>query len=880
MLFQSFFRRILRWSLLIVVGLSPYVVLADDEIVETDSSPQQVENNFKSVVPLLIGLRVEDVIVLLPQYDLSLGTVTEIITTDKDKIGKIITQSITEGAETNRWENIDVSVNVSSEKNNVAKPQIELKQEIAPTPQTPINEVIIIPEVAEVKEEIDNTKKSVTENREQAEVKQTVLNNEKSTPKNRENTSEELKSVVIPEVNELKETVSTSEKTALVPEVSQDKDKPSIEVKKASQDKSTVEIKDASQDKPSIAIKAVSAKENPEVIPVEVIDNNDEKQNESVSVSIEEDKKDTNEHRVKDNVATKSEKMTLSNTASTAPAPRSASYGGSKVRVSISPSEIQVTRKITMEIQLNPPIESDKLVYQFNLSGKSYTRKTPVFTHTFEEEGSQIITASVRILGKPWIHSNSRRISIGKYIAKKIKVPNLVGLDEVAAKALLESKGLLVGNTQEKIIKGGKGIIKQMPAAGSIRTEDDNKIHYVKAIDEKFKLSVAPPSTEVDTGKTVTILAQLSPKASGKKVRYRFIVNGTPYFSTSSHWKHIFEKSGNNTVVAEAIITGEGTFTSPAMNFGVQEKWSLPKAVITPFTVSVEAGKTVTFKSASSYDRRGGVNIVWVDAKGRLLEQNQLAIDTTGLSEGEHTINLRIKDEKGYEDKISAQLIITAAPEAEDSKINEKVAAADSTDADKETKTAEEQTENQTQLTEVEIIQQQLLEEAQRMNAANLVLEAEKAKANGVAEEEEEVLEIDLSNQYAENVMTSPSIEMSETANTQLITASDTQAAEKRPMKVNVVIWLGSIIAILLAIFWVLRRSIKGQKKPIPEFESEPDLEVRAEIPASPYKQSVDTTTSNKTKVEPHLVDFDLGDKPNKTPTNKDSLTDFKLDDK
>jgi hypothetical protein len=810
---------------------------------------------------------VEDAIVLLPQYDLSLGTVTEIVTSDKNKIGKITTQSITEGAETNRWENIDISVNISSEKDNVAKPQAELKPEIAPTSQTPVNEVIIIPEV---KEDTNNHKQSVPENIEQAEVKQTPLNNEKPTLKN-----EELKSVATPEVTELKETVSTSDKNALVPEISQDK--PSIEVKEASQDKSTIEIKKASQDKPSIAIKMVSTEENPEISSVEIVDNNDKKQNKPDSVSIEEDKKDKDENRVKDNIATESEKTTLSTTASTAPASRSASYGGSKVKVSISPSDIQVTRKITMEIQLNPPIESDKLVYQFNLSGKSYTRKTPVFTHTFEEEGSQIITASARILGKPWIHSNSRRISIGKYIAKKIKVPNLVGLDEAAAKALLESKGLLVGNTQEKIIKGGKGIIKQMPAAGSIRTEDDNKIHYVKAIDEKFKLSVTPPSTEVDTGKVVTISAQLSPKASSKKVRYRFIVNGTPYFSTSPHWKHTFEKSGNNIVVAEAIITGEGTFTSPAMNFGVPEKWSVPKAVITPFTVNVEAGKTVTFKSASSYDRRGGINIVWVDTKGRLLEQNQLAIDTTDLSEGEHTINLRIKDEKGYEDKISAQLIITAKAKVEDSKIEEKEMAAN-TDKEKDTKTAEEQTESQTQLTEAEIIQQQLLEEAQRMNAANLVLEAEKVNGAG-AKEEEEVLEIDLSNQYAENVMTSPPIDMSETTNTQLIAANQTQAAEKSTMKVNVVIWLGSIIAILLAIFWVLRRSIKGQKKPTPELESEPDLEVRAEIPASPYKKSVGTT-SNRAKVEPHLVDFDLGDKSNKTPTNKDSLTNFKLDDK
>ncbi len=829
MLFQSFFQRILKWSLLIVVGLSPYIVLADDEIVETDT-PLQVENNFKSVVPSLIGLRVEDAIVLLPQYDLSLGTVTEIVTTDKDKMGKIITQSITEGAETNRWENIDVSVNVASEKGNVTKPQVKGKQEIAPILQTPVNEVIVIPEV-----------KEETSNKKQAEVKQVPLN-------------EDLKSLAIPEVTELKETVSTSAKTALVPE-----------------GKQSTEIKEASQDKPSIAIKTVSTEENLEISSAEIVDNNDKKQNESVNISIEEDKKDKDENRVKDKIVTESEKTTLSTTASTAPVSRSASYGESKVRVNISPSDIQVSRKITMEIQLDPPIESGKLVYQFNLSGKSYTRKTPVFTHTFEEEGSHIITASVRILGKPWIHSNSRRISIGKYVAKKIKVPNLVGLDETAAKALLESKGLLVGNTQEKIIKGGKGIIKQMPAAGSIRTEDDNKIHYVKAIDEKFKLSVAPPSTEVDTGKVVTISAQLSPKASSKKVRYRFIVNGTPYFSTSSHWKHTFEKSGNNTVVAEAIITGEGTFTSPAMNFGVKEKWSLPKAVITPFTVSVEEGKTVTFKSASSYDRRGGINIVWVDAKGRLLEQNQLAIDTTGLSAGEHTINLRIKDEKGYEDKISAQLIITVKAKVEDSKIEEKEIA-EKIDKEKDTKIEEAQTESQTQLTEVEIIQQQLLEEAQRMNAANLVLEAEKANSAG-AEEEEEVLEIDLSNQYAENVMTSPSTEMNETTNA----ASGTQVAEKSPMKVNVVIWLGSIIAILLAIFWILRRSIKGQKKPTSEPESE--LEVRAEIPASPYKKSADTT-SNKPKVESHLVDFDLGDKPNKTPTNKESLTDFKLDDK
>ena len=312
-----------------------------------------------------------------------------------------------------------------------------------------------------------------------------------------------------------------------------------------------------------------------------------------------------------------------------------------------------------MEIHIDPPIESEQLVYQFNLSGKSYTRKSPVFTHVFEEEGQAIVTGSARILGNPWIHSASQRLQIAKYVAKKIKVPNIVGLSEPAAAALLKSKGLLVGNIQEKIVKGGQDIIQQMPAAGSIRSEDDNKIHYVKAIDEKFKISITPSSSELDTEKAITISARLSPNAN--KVRYRFLVNGTPYFSPSAQWKHTFSKAGNNTVVAEAIIAGEGTFVSPAINFSVAEAWHLPKAVISPFTVSVAQGKNVTFKSASSYDRRGELNLTWQNTQGKSLSQAALLVNTTDLKEGEHLIKLRIKDKKGHEDTATAQLIVTAA---------------------------------------------------------------------------------------------------------------------------------------------------------------------------------------------------------------------------
>jgi len=161
------------------------------------------------------------------------------------------------------------------------------------------------------------------------------------------------------------------------------------------------------------------------------------------------------------------------------------------------------------------------------------------------------------------LHSESQRVKVGKYVARKIKVPKIVGLSEAKAAKLLKSKGLVVGNTRDKIVKGRGGIIiEQMPKAGTIRTEDDNKIHYVKAVDEKFQVRVIANTEGLETGSAVNIKAQVTPKPRSSKVRYSFIVDGETHFSNSPKWQYIFKEAGNVKVIAKAIINGEGTFES------------------------------------------------------------------------------------------------------------------------------------------------------------------------------------------------------------------------------------------------------------------------------------------------------------------------------
>ena len=116
------------------------------------------------------------------------------------------------------------------------------------------------------------------------------------------------------------------------------------------------------------------------------------------------------------------------------------------------------------------------------------------------------------------------------------------------------------------------------------------------------------------------------------------------------------------------------------------------------------------------------------------------------------------------------------------------------------------------------------------------------------------------------------------TAKSQRIVAES--ANNTANLTVNIGIWLLSILIILVTIFWILRKSIKHSRTaPI-------DADMRAEIPQSPYKRPVTprntrtrTPSNRKAKVDPNLVDFDLGKQTKHPTTKKDDLTDFKLDD-
>ena len=110
MLFQFFFKQTIHLSIVLLIGLLPYSVLADD-IVETSPQPtNSSEEKFNSVVPSLIGLTLPEVLQLLPQYDLSLGIVTEVIQANAEDANKVIQQSLAENSEVKRLSNIDISI--------------------------------------------------------------------------------------------------------------------------------------------------------------------------------------------------------------------------------------------------------------------------------------------------------------------------------------------------------------------------------------------------------------------------------------------------------------------------------------------------------------------------------------------------------------------------------------------------------------------------------------------------------------------------------------------------------------------------------------------------------------------------------------------------
>lgn len=561
-------------------------------------------------------------------------------------------------------------------------------------------------------------------------------------------------------------------------------------------------------------------------------------------------------------------------------------YNGRKLTFTVEPEGyIQVTRKITMTMNVSPSLNNDNLSYQFSISGNAHKSKSSSFTHVFDEAGTVIVTASVRIPGKPWLHSLSKRVKVGKYVAKKIKVPKIVGLSEHKAAALLKSVGLEVGNTRDKIVKGGSGIIEQMPKAGTIRTEDDNKIHYVKAVDEKFKVKLIAKSKGLEAGQEVTITVQVNPKP--KKVRYRFLVGKDAYFSKSPRWKHTLKESGSVTITAEAIINGAGTFVSAPVVFSVGNAWVPPKAVISPFTVSAEQGDVIEFESASSYDSNGTLQLAWSDGTDKQSSESSFSINTESLSAGEHSITLKITDERGNVDTAVAQLIVTAKAKQEEATVAD--AESDVKDLVEDTNQAKDgETDLENEVPDVQ-------ESAASEELAEKMLQAQN-EATLDPDLNADVLDATAAQAAAEN--TSKEV-ASDVVDAQITTNKSTSAeiinVSKQNNEGNLGFWLwGLLIALVLfPIFWILRKlgsKSKAQKQaaiPASPYQAK-DAEIRAKIRTISNTENRfanldldDKPVTKKAKKEanPELIDFDLDVKSSGKKSKEDELINFNLDD-
>lgn len=558
-------------------------------------------------------------------------------------------------------------------------------------------------------------------------------------------------------------------------------------------------------------------------------------------------------------------------------------YNGRKLTFTVEPEGyIQVSREITMEMKLTPPANSDSMQYQFNISGKPYNSASPVFTHVFDEEETVILTASARLPGKPWLHSASKRIKIGKYVPRKIKVPKITGLTESKAVALLKSKGLEVGNTRDKIVKGKNGIIlEQMPKAGTIRTEDDNKIHYVKAVDEKFKVQLLAKKEGLETGSSINITARVQPKPPASKTRYSFEVNGETHNSKSPKWQYVFNEAGQQKVIAKAIINGEGTFESEPFTLNIVDAWKKPTAVISPYTLTIEAGESVKFASASAYDTRGEVKLAWSDEAGNTSNTAEFLVNTEGLSVGEHVVTLSIKDERGNESTANAQLIITAKAETS----TPTTTAEEDSSQESDTQTVEETPENDA---EAPSSNSPVDSEVKEDTTTETVNETEPVNDDAtVAEIPQD------SDEQARNNPTTDSTEIESSESSANIINND-----KDMFHWGTWIWLLMIAIVLLPILFIIKKlhtqttakkqttvtaspyGHEGTKQQTAKVVSSSDNRfANLSKTSTPSKPTAKVKSAPKKSAKPDLVDFDLDVKPANSKSKKDELTDFKLDD-
>lgn len=443
---------------------------------------------------------------------------------------------------------------------------------------------------------------------------------------------------------------------------------------------------------------------------------------------------------------------------------------------------LQSNRDIIFSITPPKALQDEAtLNYHLSIAGKIYKQNTPTFTHQFDDAGRAIITGSVRIPGKKWFHSASQSITIEEYEAIKIKVPNVIGMKEVAARKALENKALKVGNIQQRRVDGKTGIIEQRPKAGTVLNEDNNTVHLVKAVGQKYKVELSTNKATVDEKQSINLTAKVNPRPASSKVEYRFVINGKTHRSDKSTMQHRFDKAGNYTASVKALVEGEGTFNSQIIDITVNMVWERPIARIEPAIISIEKGETATFNNAST-SRHADANLQasWTDPTGKIHEGDTVSIDTQALQEGKHTLKVKVTDKEGKTAEASASILVRPSRNQIDTTAaNEPEATGD----DLKQILAKEATE-----TEANILEKQKNDLAAAVDDAPVI---------------EEVIE----EETASNPMEAPQATEKQASETQ--TNEDNNSVQKSLNdNNNFSFWLWmSILGILFyAIFWFLRK--------------------------------------------------------------------------
>lgn len=608
---------------------------------------------YLSHVPNLIGLTKDEAIALLPESLLILGTITEV--TNKASAGTVIAQSV--NPNTDIKPNSPINLTISMGLNEKNKKSSEQKQEIVEkNSDTQTNTAS--------SEEKQNNETSPTEYLSLVPnlIGLTIKEAEKKLP------DYEL---VLGNISEL------ANKKAPQGQIIAQSEQADSHIKRSS----AINIIVSSGSEESAKKATTNEKENkltipePDIIEPSIARNEDTSNTESEqNTQHNTDNKNKKITIVEKEAATKqqSEEESTPQAVAKKPAPSldvtiskekididtpTNTSSHSKVQID-APKGLQTKRKIHFTVIPPVALSGKQLEYSLSLSGNVYKQSSPTFTTTFTETGNIILTGSVRIPRQSWHHSSSKQISIKEYEAIKIKVPNIVGMDEKKAKKTLEKAGLQLGNIQ-KTVKGEKvGIVEQRPKAGATLTEDNNTVHLVKAIGKKYKVLLSSNNKTIDAEQSLTLTAEVTPKPKPSDINYRFIVNNKTHYSKTATWKYTPKEAGTKRIKVEVHVKNEGAFHSDTLKVAVKSAWISPKAVITPAKLTVKQGELAKFNSRASTGSDKKLTSVWRDPNKKQHKGSDFSLDTKKLKAGSYPITLTVSDQREMNDTVKAILLV------------------------------------------------------------------------------------------------------------------------------------------------------------------------------------------------------------------------------